>query len=292
MIFKRILHILRALSVFTACSDDINVNPPQLVVEGWIDAGGFPRVYLTTTLPITEDRQDFEEINNHILKWAKVTLSDGEKEIILNGRADNNQEPPFLYTTTDMRGETGKTYTLKVDYKQYHATAVTTIPAVARLKNLYVATCDVPGKYTLKATLDDPKDERNFYKLFVRTLPEETYYLSFYPSTFHDEMPEIQQPLTIAPGTKSEAEEYSPYFNARDVVLVKVANLEETGYLFWKDFEELITSSRNPIFSIHKNIHSNINGGMGYWCGYGASEYLVNIADSLLQGRVRAEEHR
>jgi hypothetical protein len=32
---------------------------------------------------------------------------------------------------------------------------------------------------------------------------------------------------------------------------------------------------QNPFFRYSTSIRSNINGGLGYWAGYGAREYLL-----------------
>jgi hypothetical protein len=63
-------------------------EPPQLVVEGWIDANGFPVVILTETLPISEDEISVLTLEEHLIKWAKVTVCDGEREVVLNGKVD------------------------------------------------------------------------------------------------------------------------------------------------------------------------------------------------------------
>jgi hypothetical protein len=53
------------ISVFflLGCSDAIlPEGPPELVVEGWIEAGGSPVVMVTTTVPITSKWQDLEPV--------------------------------------------------------------------------------------------------------------------------------------------------------------------------------------------------------------------------------------
>ena len=101
---------------------------PQIVVEGWIESDGYPVVMLTTTVSIGEDAKDWTSLKDNILRWAKVSISDGVHEEILTGRMDNSYFPPYIYTTSRMKGESGKTYTLKVEYGGRTVTAQTTIP--------------------------------------------------------------------------------------------------------------------------------------------------------------------
>lgn len=277
------------LLVLVACNEDTINNKPQLVVEGWIEDGSFPVVILTTTLPISEDYEDFDNIKDHVLKWAKVTIDDGEEEVVLTGIYNDKYEPPYIYTTTDLRGKVGKTYKLTVDFKDFHAEAETTIPPVASFDKLQLQTVG-NGKYKIVGTIADPPGEKNYYKIFTRVVPEQSYYLSFYPCIFHDGMPEIHNGLSILRGEKSAISEHEIYFKENECVLIKLAQLYEDGYRFWKDYEESCAFARNPMFPLKGNIHSNIKGGLGYWCGYGAKEYKVYINDHYIKQLNKEEE--
>ena len=116
--------------LFAACDDgDIQPTPQQsLVVEGWIENGEFPIVIVTKTLPISDDYQNMDNLFDHLVRWAKVTISDGENSVVLSGRYDDTYYPPYVYTTSYMRGELGKTYSLTVEYEGQKLTAQTTIP--------------------------------------------------------------------------------------------------------------------------------------------------------------------
>ena len=54
---------------------------PQLVVEGWIDSGRFPVVVLSRTVPITDDYQPTGQLADCVERWARVAVSDGEREV-------------------------------------------------------------------------------------------------------------------------------------------------------------------------------------------------------------------
>ena len=138
---------------------EIEEAAPQLVVEGWIENGRAPVVQLTTTVPITTSKHSVDSLDRYVLKWARVTVSDGTKEVILTGVYNRRYTPPYLYTTGDMLGETGRTYTLKVDYAQFHAQAETAIPAAVGLSGIQARPLeDGSRRYTIKASVqDDPQ---------------------------------------------------------------------------------------------------------------------------------------
>ena len=126
---KKLIIILLALIIAAGCSfPDMYDYEPQIVVEGWIEDGGYPVVIVTSTVPVTGDYRYWDEMQDHIIRWAKVTVSDGEKDVVLTGKMDNDYFPPYVYTTSRLKGESGKTYTLTVEYSKRTVTARTTIP--------------------------------------------------------------------------------------------------------------------------------------------------------------------
>ena len=83
------LHILLIASLFMlllSCQDTfLPADKDEIVVEGWIDAGSFPVVIVTRSLPVR--LRDYgiplDEISDYVEKWAKVTVSDGENSVVL-----------------------------------------------------------------------------------------------------------------------------------------------------------------------------------------------------------------
>ena len=94
---KNLLFLILFLSL-TGCIDKVQlpVSAPELVVEGWIEDGGFPVVMVTTTVPVTDTIADVSELQEHVVNWAKVTVSDGEREVLLSGQKDNNYFPTYI----------------------------------------------------------------------------------------------------------------------------------------------------------------------------------------------------
>ena len=96
---KKYLVFLISALILTGCNDDFELQgeeSPQLVVEGWIEDGGFPIVILTRSLPISTEYRNIDDLSDYILRWAKVTVSDGTDSVVLTGKYDEGYFPPYI----------------------------------------------------------------------------------------------------------------------------------------------------------------------------------------------------
>ena len=69
---------------------------PEIVVEGWIEDGGFPVVIVTSTVQVTDQYKSWTDLQENIIRWAKVSVSDGEEEVVLTGKMNNDCFPPYI----------------------------------------------------------------------------------------------------------------------------------------------------------------------------------------------------
>ena len=122
----RLLFILSCI-VLLACTEEQEINQQEIVVEGWISEGEFPIVMITSTLPITEEEQSLDSLNLYIAQWARVSITTRGKTVFLTGMYDRKYFPPYIFTTTALRGEVGESYLLTVDWRGMHAEATTTV---------------------------------------------------------------------------------------------------------------------------------------------------------------------
>lgn len=53
--------------------------------------------------------------------------------------------------------------------------------------------------------------------------------------------------------------------------------MDQASYEFWKSYSNLNNLSSNMFFPYTNDLESNVQGGKGYWCGYGASTLSVRI---------------
>ena len=281
---KKIL-IAFALLLAAACTPSWQPEGEErLVVEGWIDAGGFPIVMVTTSVPTSTEYQSIDDQKNHLVRHAKVTFSDGATSVILTGMDNKRYFPPFIYTTSDLRGVAGKTYTLKVEYKGMTATASTTIPASVPLDSLWcVPSADDKGKYNIKARFSDPEASEDYYRLFVKVAGKDSSYVASYMGCMSDS--DLLRPaeINVMRGLSVDNESswaWNPAsFEKGDEVMVKFCTMDRVSYEFWNSYERVVSLSVLPMFQATYNPAYNVTGGIGYWCGYGASKYAIRVGE-------------
>lgn len=261
---------------------------PEIVIEGWIEDGGYPVVILTQSIPVNTEYQDMEVLNEYLIRWAKVTVSDGEREVVLAGGPDDRYFPPYIYTTARMRGEAGKTYKLTVEYSGRVETAETTIPEKVPLK--YIKVREAAEGYEIVAGLSDDPQTKDYYRFFSMVEGvDSTYVPSFLglvdDAVLKDGVTDIS--VNSAFISNFAAVERSPMcYLEEDVVNIRFSRMEESVFNYWSDYDDVTSLASNPFFPVNKKIRSNVSSGMGYWAGYGSSYYRVSVADSLAQGRV------
>ncbi len=273
------LLFLFVLALFPSCVEDpYSQTQPQLVVEGWIDDGDFPMVYVTTSLPFSSSDTISVDLVQHVLRWATVTVSDEEQSVVLTGRAMKGHTPPYGYTTTRMKGRSGHTYKLVVDCPPYHAEAVTTIPSKVVVDSFTVKPCeesDTLWQLLAHVSQQVSLPEGGGYKFFGMNKRLDVTYKSCYLSMWRNENMKKPTVLPIYNMHRPNNRNFSPFFSYNDTLKVKFASLDAASYAFWDGFEENVSLSGSPYFATSSNLHSNIQGGLGYWCGYGSSEYYV-----------------
>ena len=283
---RRILYGLFVLMLLAACQEESHDGREEIVVEGWIESGGAPVVLLTKTF-VVELGKDVDGETSVVLPWGKVTVSDGTKSVILTGDYDERYFPPYVYTTSTsrMKGEPGRTYHLTVEYGNRVATAQTTIPMPDSLEALAVTPCaDVDSMYQITAYYDDDPSTKDYYMFFTRIFNKETrYYPSLLGVADDSRLIEKNQQV-VQPGMHfftSEDNKYRPYYHEADSVQIKFAKIDATTYAIQKAYTEMISLASNPLFTSDISMPTNIQGGLGYWCGYAVTKYNVVIADSI-----------
>lgn len=248
-----------------------------LPAEFWLIAGRAPVVIVTTTVPVSEEKKDMSSLKENIVRWATVSVTDGENEVFLTGRRDDDYFPPYVYSTSMLSGEIGKRYRLKVRYSGLEVEAETVIPPAHELK--YIDTEQTKnGSYMLRAGLNDRPETKDYYKFFIRVDGRDSVYKSSLLGLVDDAVldngvNDIQ--IFNSFGPSSVPRDSSMYFKVGDKVWVKLCTMSEDVYNYWSDFDDVASLSLNPFFPVTKKIRSNIKGGLGYWAGYGSTYYSV-----------------
>ncbi len=247
----------------------------RLVVEGWIDAGEYPVVKLTKTIHFSENEAiELDSLSQYVERWAKVSISDGERTEIMVGRYDSHYFPPFIYTSYEMRGEAGKEYSLKVETPDgVVAEATTTIPQPSSVDSFRVEPTETDTLFQLYAYTGC----RRRCKFFAKVENEDTEYLSSVLGLLDTGMIVADGKVSVRRGRSNMVKGNSQFFKAGETVRVKFSTLDDASYDYWRSFEDMIGLSRVPLMAVSTNLKSNVKGALGYWCGYGSAFYKVRI---------------
>ena len=262
---------------------------PLLVIDGWIETGKGPVVMVSSSVPVNQVIGDEEDLKKYIVTWCKVSVSDGEREVVLTGMVNDDYFPPYIYTTSSIKGVAGKTYTLTVEEsKGRKVTAVTTIPEPVPIEMIKVKKSKLSAdSYYLTGTIKDNPATKDYYKVFIKTHGKDSTYVPSFLGLFNDEILNSNgDEIPIYNRIDNNDRDQSTTFTADDNIMIRFCTLDETAHKYWSDFDD-ITMSQNPLFPVTSKIRSNITGGLGHWSGYGSSYYRVSIADSLALGRVQ-----
>lgn len=275
---KRFILILLCV-ITAACGIDRQDEDEMLVIDGWIDSGGRPVVMVSSTLAVSSESISMDELESHVENWARVSISDGEEEEVLLGKRDDNYFPPYIYTSTRLRGEEGKTYTIEAYSKGRTVKARTSIPKAAELTNIRaVRSKDKDSLYTICADLKEKPAGKACYKVFTMIEGKDsTYKPSFFGNFDETNFGPGENSLDILPPVTQKWRDFDSYFHSGDKVRIKFCTMDEDAYAYWCGFEEILTLSRNPMFPVTRSLRSNVEGGLGLWAGYGASFYTIDI---------------
>ena len=269
---KKYAHILLlAFLVISACSKTEEVGRSQLVVEGWIENGQHPIVMVSESIGIATDREmDTKGILDHIAKWAKVSISDGTRTEILTGIADPEYFPPYIFTTSNITGEVGKSYTLKVEYKDYKMEATTRIPEPVPIEKVYVQSV-TDTTASLRVCFTDPPQTGQYYKIFTRTEGKDSHYHPSALTNVSDESLDGYTEMFIYSTQRLMDFVDFPNIHVGDVLWIKLCTMDRAGYNYWNNFEIMLASNMLSMF-YESDLESNMEGALGYWTGYGVDK--------------------
>lgn len=268
----------------SACEDSLELDvqdyESSLVVEGWIEAGGFPVVVLTKSANYFSTI-DSVALRQLVATRAKVTVSDGEQEEILTLKKNDLYFPPYLYQGTEIKGEAGKTYHLTIELagKKYEAT--TSIPAAVALDSLWFQlTAGQDSLGLMYGRFSDHGDTEDYYRVFTRRKNKDSKFIPIYLSAIGDKYFNGQSfTFSLLRGAESLSDVKDDiYFRLGDTVQVKMCAMDRAHFDFWRTLERELYVTGNPFSSSGNEVISNISGkALGVWGGYNPSTYQLII---------------
>ena len=292
----KLIYLLLFTFIIYSCEKPITFIPesqePKLVVEGIIEGGEYPTVYLSRSLNFFSTITP-EELTGSFVRNAEVTISDGSSTELLKEYQIRVSGDTILYyysiDTTNgrigMLGAYGSTYnlTVKTDDKEY--TATTTIPfPLKTLDSLYYRYADITDdttKVILYGSFNDPPGYGNYIRYFTNV--NGGVYLPGLTSVFDDQVVDgtkynIQIERGVDRNTEIDFENYS-YFTRGDIISVKFCNIDKAVFDFWRTMEYSYSSIGNPFSSPTKVIGNVSNGALGYFGGYAVQYASIIIPE-------------
>lgn len=277
---KKYLLFLFSLLLLGCSNDNFSEQKnleSKIVVEGWIEEGDFANVLLSSSIPVT-DVIDSTNVLNHVIRSAKITISDGQNSEVLRVKNDKNRIPPFVYFGSTLKGEAGKEYSIKIEYLNRVVEAVTSIPKSVPLKSAeYVKKVETDTTGYVFVKFDDPPTEKNYYQIATKIDGEEPIFVPSFYGNLDDKNFEsssvsvqINRGVLLFPKTK-----FTPYFADGDLIHVKLRTQTKEALDFWNSWQNEIVNAKNPIYPSNTSLKSNIKGGIGIWAGYGQSTIII-----------------
>jgi hypothetical protein len=245
----------------------------NLVVDGRIEQGRGATIMLSQSMPYREayDEEPFREV---VLKWAKVTIIHKDREAVLVGRRVEDYPTGYIYSGSDILGEVGESYTLRVEYSKRVWEATTTIVEPIELHDIEIIAID-EDNYTIEATLPATHHPCSI----DCAIGDSQYYAPTLLGSYAPSM--TPRRITInRPMENFIREDIDINFHHGEVVRLRVNTLTEFAYDYWRKWEDNFLNSVNPIFPSTSNLPTNIsNGGLGIWAGYGTSYHRVTVGN-------------
>lgn len=244
-----------------------------IVVEGWIDDGGFPVVIVTRSLPVRlrDDGIRLDELSDYVEARAKVTVSDGDTSVVLTGGRNKQYVPGYVYTSYYMRGVAGKTYTLTVETRGKTVRAVTTIPQYPPTVDSVVCS-HLPSDTSMcevTAYVRHNAGRQEYFKSFYQEGADAQQFLSSFLGVVDGGVTDSVFTMPIIKGVSDyDKSDNTRYFANDTIVKLKISTMDDVSYEIWRSYEDNNRFRSVFMSSSVREVATNVEGGQGYWCGF------------------------
>lgn len=319
-LIKRCFFILGISILLFSCQKEISLELPtydeQIVVEGRIETGLPPIIFLGTTKDIFSDNS-LDSIFGSFISDAVITITDGINVDTLQTICSDeipkeyenlsalffgipasyiNKYHYCAYSTlnTNIFGAEGKTYSIKIRYKNKEYSSTTSIPTPVELDTVFWnVEKNLPGYGLIYAKLTDPVEIGNGYMWEVLRLKngldgtnmDKKFYKPRNP-VFNDQFINgktfqfwYENPRTFY--DEKIQEKYRGYYPEGDTILIKFSSVSPRVFEFLQKKYVQISNGGSP-FSSPISVPTNIVGGaIGLWGGYSTTYKTLVCSDSV-----------
>ena len=265
-----------AQCLWVGCDDVTPREPVRPVIEGWIDSDGYPVVLFTSSLVPDEAGQSLAD---KIIRWGKVTVSDGDTTVILTGGMSDSYFPPYRYYTFDIKGVPGKTYRVEADYKDFHAEAECVMPYPTKIEAVDLE--PIEGNDTLySATLrfTAPSDCPAYYCVTVRDMNNKRRPLPAMMGCVEADKPGAVMSVPVFnPKNMLDTVPFVPQLIAGQRIEVSLKRVTREVYRFWSDYNNVVLFGGSQFVSASQSLQGNIEGGYGVWSAQASDAVMVAV---------------
>ena len=271
---KRISILIATTLLLIGCIKEYDYNHDyrqRLVVEGRIEEDAGAIVALSLNIEY-RDEYDKEDIEDMVVRWAKVSVEHNGHTEVLTGRRDNDYPTQFIYTGSEILGIAGEDYRLIVEYSGNTWQAECMVPQRAQLEDIRV-THERDTLYSITATLPPMSTP-----CMIECSMEDSHYyaptiLGIYNASESARRITINRPLN-----NLDRSDYTTLFTASDVVSLRLSTMDDFSFDYWSMWENNLVNIVNPLFPAVDNLPTNIsNNGLGIWAGYGSSYHHIGL---------------
>lgn len=268
----------------TADSPEVEIYDAPLVVEGWIESGKPPVVFVTKGVPAIQRERVAEDLGQYLVRRAHVTVEHNGKVYDLPNMREDKYYMQYFYSAGWLTGEPGETYTLRVELDGQVATATTTIPEPQALDSITVEKTEFSDDiYYIWAHFPTDVSKKQYYHFFTWVTNSEAYYAPASLGLTDNENSNGYITLCIDRGPHLPNMEMRYLFREGDLVKLKFATMTEESYRFWENYEQNNLNLLLGLSAYYGNMVGNVEGALGYWAGYGIEEYEVNVTSTVME---------
>ncbi len=278
---KHYILLLLFLVYLSSCQPNLDYSvsgySQKIIVEGKIESGKYPEVFLSLNVPLSKD-VDSTNILDYVIRYAKVTVSDGETTEILTSKWAKGSFPPYMYKCTEIVGREGRTYDLKVEYSGYTLYSTTTIPTGFEIESVDFDPTLIDSLRSLSLKINVDNHKKNSFRVFTKKRKDKRYIVT--PQLFNEnfELNGLQR-FNVSPFTIFSDPSYSEgnNFVVGDTIDIKVCMIDSVSTLFFKDLLFSVQTGKFFVSEL-KPLNSNISEpGFGIWYGNSVREIRMAV---------------
>lgn len=247
--------------------EEMPVGYQRLVIDGYIDSDGEPEVILT----LSANPEVSTQLSDCLVRWGKVTISDGIDTVILTGGHTNKRFPPYHYHSLSLCGTPGRTYTIRAEYDGLMASAKCTMPQPTPIDSVKF-TPAVQGSMEAEVSFTAPADCPAYYRIYTRLIGVDSTYYPSRQGVVRADIPGecISVPIYRGRQDITDHKTYTQTFPTGGLVGIKLCRITPEVFNFFREFENVSIFGGGVFLNLTSPLPSNISAGYGVWSAQGA----------------------